>query len=227
VGVTVNLSAENPATVIERLRDETTRDGGYVAGATINGEDSDDSASAWLDLRFPAERLGDLRRLLSRLGQVNSYDERVTDVTDQHIDLAARLQSARAEEARLIALYGTLANTVDAAVQIETELARVREGIERMEAESRSLDGEIALAQVNVRVAPAASKFWKTPMTSLRAAGHKGFVACATVVMAIAIVIVSAGPTMIVLLAFGVVIWFVVRRIRRFLFAGPRRHEPT
>ena len=74
------------------------------------------------------------------------------DVTQQSVDLDARLVNARASEARLKTILEQRTGRLSDVLDVEREISRVRGEIERMEAERKSLDGRIQFASINVTI---------------------------------------------------------------------------
>jgi hypothetical protein len=70
-------------------------------------------------------------------------------VTQEHIDLSARLKNLRAQEARLRTFFNE-ATKVSELLAIENELARVRGEIEAMQAQLDYLDRQVARATLTV-----------------------------------------------------------------------------
>jgi hypothetical protein len=113
----------------------------------VNSATSPEALSAYLTVRVPAT---DFQRFVdgaSKLGRVLYQAESASDVTQQHIDMAARLTNLRAEEARLRDFLNA-AHNVSEMLAVETELNRVRGEIESMSAQLAYLERQAALATV-------------------------------------------------------------------------------
>ncbi len=122
--------------------------GGYVAASQRQGED--DHASAQVTYRIPAARWDDalaaVRAVSDKvLGEQTSSQE----VTDQVVDLGARLVNLRATEAALQKIMDKATKIPDI-LEVQGQLASVREQIERLVAEKQSLEGAAALATLSV-----------------------------------------------------------------------------
>lgn len=150
VTIEMAITAKNPDAVAARLRDEVERAGGFVADANATG--SGDYRSARLVLRVPADRTKSIRAAIADHGQVTSDTEKSEDVTEQRADLDARLSNARTQEKRLQEIMGNRTGSVADVLEVERELGRVRETIERLDAQKRTLDGKIDLATVTVNI---------------------------------------------------------------------------
>ena len=108
-------------------------------------------ASGSLTLRIPAQRLADVQNKIAKLGQLISQSSNESDVTQQHIDMAARLTNLRAEEARLRDLLNRAGKVTDL-LEVERELSRVRGDIESMDAQLKYLENQAALATLTLKL---------------------------------------------------------------------------
>jgi predicted aconitase len=101
----------------------------------------------------PAERfsavLGEIRRLGTgkRAERIDSED-----VTDEYVDLDARLRVQTRLEEQLLELMKT-ATTVEAALNVHKELANVRTEVERIQGRKQLLEREVALSTIRVTLA--------------------------------------------------------------------------
>jgi hypothetical protein len=107
--------------------------------------------SASVTVLVPAARLDALRASVEKLGRVLSESSSDQDVTQEHVDLKARLQNARVEESRLRSFFAA-ASSVKDMLAIEKELARVRGDIESMTAQLASMDRQIAQATLTIEL---------------------------------------------------------------------------
>lgn len=105
-------------------------------------------------IRVPAEGLSLLLRELKLLGE-GAETERLgsEDVTDETIDLEARVANQRHLETQLVAILGQ-ASTVDSALKVHQELANVRTEIDRAEGRRRFLATETELAKLSLTLLP-------------------------------------------------------------------------
>lgn len=132
--------------------------GGFVAEAELVELESERAPSqASFRAMVPAQRLeaflSDVARRPS-VERVASERVRSQDVTEETLDLAARLRTFERTEARLLSLLDR-AESIDETLRIEQELARVRTEIERMRERQRFLEQRIAYAEVRVLLVPA------------------------------------------------------------------------
>lgn len=105
---------------------------------------------ATLELRVPAARFDRAIEALRGLGKLETLDLATQDVTEEYIDLEARIANSRRLEERLLSLLDTRAGKLDEVLQVERELARVRGEIERLEGRIRFLRNRVDFSRVSV-----------------------------------------------------------------------------
>ena len=186
-----------------------------IVAQPLDTQSSDGSAitpgGATISLRVPAAKLPAAEKDAAALGRIISQTASESDVTQQHVDLAARLKNLRAEEARLRAFF-TKATKVSEMLAIESELSRVRGDIESMQAQLTYLESQSALATLTISlrepggiVSPAASGW------GFAAAVRDGIRAAADVTRGLITFLLAFSP--IILL--GLVAFFAIRALVR------------
>jgi uncharacterized protein DUF4349/putative zinc finger protein len=103
-------------------------------------------------LRVPAPALDATLASIKQLGQVISESQGGDDVTEQVVDVAARLANARHTESRLTQVLRERTGKVSDVLEAEREIARVREQIERLDAERTNLDRRVTYATVTLEI---------------------------------------------------------------------------
>jgi hypothetical protein len=148
----LSLEVRSPGDAQAKITALAEREGGFVANAAR--EDSEGRPSdVTLVLKVPAERfsavLGEIRRLGTgkRAERIDSED-----VTDEYVDLDARLRVQTRLEEQLLELMKT-ATTVEAALNVHKELANVRTEVEWIQGRKQLLEREVALSTIRVTLA--------------------------------------------------------------------------
>ena len=118
---------------------------GYVE----RGQRSDRSAS--FTLRVPEASLDAVIDSLGTLGRVASHTVSAEDVTEQSIDLDARLQALIAERDRLKQLLDR-ANTIEQVMMVEREVARVQGEVDSLAGRLKELRSSAAMASVELSI---------------------------------------------------------------------------
>ena len=102
-------------------------------------------------LRVPSENFDALVADSRGLGEVQSVEVNSRDVTDQLVDIEARLENLRAERDRLRELYQQ-ANDTEDVLAVQRELSDVQGEIERLEARQQNLQRQVAYSTLTVRL---------------------------------------------------------------------------
>ena len=112
--------------------------------------------SGSISIRVPAdvldETIDELRGLATRVESENTTSR---DVTDEYVDLGARLKNQQATQEALLGLLER-ATTVEAALEVQRDLSRVQEEVERLSGRIKFLEESAAFSiiRVSLRLAP-------------------------------------------------------------------------
>ena len=128
-----NASLEKETEEYDATRDKLLK-AASDADAWVQGSDEGGSAengSRWVryTFRVPSDSYADFLNDASAAGSVTYKSETTEDVTADYVDLEARLESLRTQEARLLELAGQAGDLADL-LAIEEQLAQVRYEIE-------------------------------------------------------------------------------------------------
>jgi hypothetical protein len=141
-----NLSIEvwNISNAVKEASSMAERAGGFVEQKSDHGDES-----ASLTLRIPAKAFKTTLSDLEILGSVTYRSIEGEDVTEQYIDVEARLKNKVVLRDRLKQLLEK-ATEVKEILAIETELNRVQADIDSMEGRIKSLKGQVEYATVRL-----------------------------------------------------------------------------
>jgi hypothetical protein len=158
----VAMRAKEPWTVSDRVQAITAGLGGDVLSLAQSG--SGDQRTATLSIRVPQARFNDALRQIREIGDIEVVSSNVDgkDVTDQFVDLQARLSAKQAEEQRYVALLAR-ANTIDDILKIDQVLSSVRVQIEQLTGQVNSIKARTTYSTINVHVSPLAAAPVPTP----------------------------------------------------------------
>ena len=197
-GLTLTTKDFDRARVV--LDDILKRHHGYIGELNVSTP-ADSGRSFNATLRVPADQLdatiGDLRKL----GRVESESESGQEVTEQYVDLEARLAHARNTEQPLTDLLRSRTGKLSDVLAVETEISRVRGQIEPMEAERKSLASQVDFATINANVREDyKAQLQVVPVTTssrLRNAAVEGYHSMAESIVGIVLFLFSFGPSLL------------------------------
>jgi hypothetical protein len=208
------LAAADVGAAVAALRAAVVEAGGYVSELRTSSASSE-SASADLEARCPVQQLAAFRSGLGRAGDIVSDSEKAEDVTDQRADLKARLHSARTQEKRLLEMLSDRTGNIADVIAAEKALAEVRNQVERLEAETEALEGQIAYATVKVHIVRKRDVAAISTTGRLGAAASKGIGLVGEVALGMLVLAMTVGPTLLMLAAIGAVTYALARYISK------------
>jgi hypothetical protein len=137
---------------VEALADEQK---GYLATSQIRQDG--DRLTATVTLRVPADNAtyeATLERLRSLADRVVDEQSQAQDVTEQYVDLDARLRTLKASEETMLGLLSK-AQKIDDILQIQRELTNVRTQIEQIQGRKQLLERQADLATITLTIREA------------------------------------------------------------------------
>jgi hypothetical protein len=146
-----SIEVDSLERAVAQVRLLAARVGGYVAN-TVMQTGRGDLRSASLEVKIPAERFDDGLNGLAPLGKLESVNVLAEDVGEEFTDVTARMENSRRLESRLIDLLARGTGKLKDVLDVEQELARVREEIERTEGRLRYLRAHAALSTLTIAV---------------------------------------------------------------------------
>jgi hypothetical protein len=136
---------------VAQLRQLAGRLGGYLANSSYQAG-SAQYRSASIELRVPSERFDELVNGMSPLGKVEYVNITAQDVGEEYADVAARITNGKRLEGRLIELLAHRTGKLQDVLEVERELARVREEIERYEGRLRYLAAHASMSSLTISI---------------------------------------------------------------------------
>ena len=175
----IDMRSKDPWATSDRAQAIASGLGGDVLNLSQSG--TADTRSASLTIRVPSNRFGDALQALKSLdGEIQTSGVSAQDVTDQFVDLQARLTAKQAEEQRYIAILNR-ANTIDEILKVDASLGSVRTQIEQLTAQINSIKGRTEFSTISMSISTltalpgdTTSKAWDPAKTVGRALAALG-----------------------------------------------------
>ena len=191
---------------------------GYIGELKVGGS-SGSGRTLTGTLRVPADQLDLTIVDLKPLGRLDSESQTGQDVASQYVDLQARLANARSTEQRLTDILQNRTGKLSDVLEVEQEIDRVRGEIEQMEAERKSMVNQVSYATLNLKISEDyKAQLQVVPLstfTRLSNAAVDGYSALVESLLSVALLLLSAGPSLIfwgALLCLAA--WLIWRRVR-------------
>lgn len=150
---TVRLRVDDAEAASRAIRDLATDRDGFVTASNrqVQERHNETWATGTVVIRVPSDTFQATVGDVEALGDVRNAETNTEDVTEQLVDIEARLTNLRAERDRLRDLYQD-ANETEDVLAVQRELADVQEEIERLEARQQALERDVAYATLTVRL---------------------------------------------------------------------------
>lgn len=174
--VGLRLEVKDTTAAAEAIKQLTTSLGGYVS--SLSAHKAGELLYYQIAIRVPVEQLesavGQMKTLAS---EVEGETVQTQDVTDQFVDLEARLKALKATEEELLALLAESRKRNQSAkdiMAIYEELTGIRTRIEQIQGQLRLLDNQASLSTINIELIPTEAakpivvRGW-SPMDAVRA----------------------------------------------------------
>jgi hypothetical protein len=137
---------------VQKITALATEERGYVA-TTSSQKQANGKLRGQVIVKVLPENLDHFLQKIRGLGELKNQTLGTEDVTKAYLDTDARLKNARVMEQRLIEMLKTKTGKVSDLLQVEKELARVREEIEKMQGELKYWDSQVQFATVTISLA--------------------------------------------------------------------------
>jgi hypothetical protein len=207
---TIQVDSLEPG--MTRVRAIAARLGGFIANASL-AAGREQVRSATLELKVPAARYDDLVNALSPIGRVETVNVTAADVGEEYVDVGARVANARRLEERLVALLAKRTGKLTDVLEVEQQLARVREEIERYEGRMRWLKAHAAVSTLSLTVHEPPPVVGPSPAAEpIRDAFRQAW----RNTVGLAAWVIAASGVYVPLAGLAVLVWYVI---------GPRRRR--
>lgn len=144
----LKLQTGTPATLLAQATRLAEATGGFVVKSHSEGK-GHHIKSIDLTMRVPAQDFEPTLTGLRTLGVVLDEHTSGQDVTEEYVDLNARLRAKRQLEDRLLSLLAS-SNSLDDTLRVEQEVARVRTEIEKMTGRARYLERRASMSTIHL-----------------------------------------------------------------------------
>ncbi|GAC1514300.1 MAG: hypothetical protein NVS1B4_01640 [Gemmatimonadaceae bacterium] len=148
---TAVIEVDSIARAADRVRQLAQQLGGYVANSSVQGG-REQVKTATFQLKIPAAAFDRSLSGLAGIGKVESVNVTADDVSEEFVDVTARVANARRLESRLVELLAKRTGKLQDILAVERELARVREQVERYEGRLRFLKTRAAVSTLTVTI---------------------------------------------------------------------------
>ncbi len=147
----VSVKVEDFGPLPEQVNRLVEQFGGYVSATNVDRMQGTRRSGSWT-IRVPVDRYREFLSSVSGLGVPESMTEDAQEVTEEFLDLEARITSSRKLEEQISKLLEKDSSKIEDLIAVERELSRVRLEIERMEGRIRYLQNQVGMSTVYLNV---------------------------------------------------------------------------
>ena len=212
---TLGIVVEDYESFESKLPRLVKRHNGFIAKSNTDRRNKENQSATWI-IRVPASNYSDVLGGVELLGLVDSRDEHAHDVTEEFVDIEARIKTKKQLESRILKMLEERPGKLTDVLSIERELSRVREEVERMEGRIRFLNDQTSYATITINcredasdkpiVAPTFAiqikNSWSNSINSLKIVVQQAIIA-----------LVALAPWLTILCVIGLFFFGTLRRI--------------
>ena len=188
------------------------RYGGYIQSSSTSGTRVH---SGTLTIRVPSASFANAMADLAGLGVPQSRSVSGQDVTNEYVDLNARLRTWQAQEAVLLKLMRR-ATSVEATLRVQTNLQDVQFRIEQIKGQLRVLENQTDLATIDVSLHEPGAPIHvqQRPGAEERPSLAEAWTKAVDGFLGVLYATVVGLGYLIPIAIIAVAVWFAVRRVR-------------
>jgi len=170
----INKTIENISNLVDQMN-------GFVVSSSISGEETI-NMSGYITIRIPTENVDQTLKLVKNMSvRISNERSYTTDVTEEFIDLTARVNNLKATESQLVKLLDK-AEKIEDILAIQRELTSMRGQIESLEGRINYINRTSSTSLISITLSPTIDnkpiydKSW-TPLNTIKSAlrGLSGF----------------------------------------------------
>ena len=149
----LQLEVDNIQTTFNKITNISIIQSGFVSSSSIYG--FGERKNGQVTIRVPQKNFHSILEQIESLGNVKSKQIQGQDITEEFLDLDARLGNLKKQENRLLEIL-KMANTVKDVLEVEHELERVRGEIERLTGRLNYLNQSVEMSTITINAAEPA-----------------------------------------------------------------------
>ena len=146
----MTIRAEDPAETLKSIQVMCENAGGYLSSSYTRSNGSG-GIYASATFRIPAEKLERFMADIATVGEQTESNISSDDITQSYYDIQARLNSAKAEEQQLLALYDRC-ESIEDILMVREQLASVRSQIESYQATINVWNSQVSYATLELNI---------------------------------------------------------------------------
>jgi hypothetical protein len=215
----LTIEVSDPGVGLQMIATIAETNGGFVVTSESRENNSQNLPSRIVTVvaRVPAAQFGQAIEAIRRIdGRITTEKISGNDVTEEYIDLEARIRTKRALELQILEIMRQ-ARKISDALEVQSQLAEVRTEIENLEGRRRFLENKSALSTISVTLqtpAPLLAATITDFQQSVKIAFGDGLDTASEIVLGIIRFVIVMVPITLFILVPG---WLLFKWLRRYL----------
>lgn len=191
--------------------------GGYVQENRVEGT-REAGRRVQMTVRVPAGAYGSILDMVAGLGEVTNRREWINDVTEEYLDLDARIKTKETHLEQLRKLYAQ-GGSIKELMELEQEIARVTSELESMKGRFTYLSNQVAYSTISVSLLEPGVPTTSKPTQNVGERMRNGFLFSWNAMIDfgenVLVFVVSSIPQLLLLAVAGLIAWAVYRNVKR------------
>ncbi|MBT3638113.1 MAG: DUF4349 domain-containing protein [Opitutae bacterium] len=188
---------------------------GYHSEVNFHRNQGQNRSGHWV-FRVPVDHYQSFLKSAKDLGVPEQVQETARDVTDEYVDLDARISNQKRLEQRILDVLDEVQGKIGDVLEVEQQLSRVRETIERLEGKMRQLKDRVSMTTITLNVREDAE--YQPPQalsfgSSIGNAWNKSIAAMEIFFKGLTLAIVALSPWLLILIPLGYLFYRLLRRL--------------
>lgn len=146
---TMSVEVEKFDDAASKVTEMVKRNGGFISNTT-SSLNSSGKKQGTLVLKVPADKYDALISEVGTVGKVMNQNINANDITEEYIDLEARIKTQRELEQRLLKLLSEKTARLTDVVEVEQKLASVRQVIESIDGKMRHMRNQSEMSTLTL-----------------------------------------------------------------------------
>jgi uncharacterized protein DUF4349 len=202
--ITLQVPDGRFGTVLQTVTNIVMQHGGYTAGTQSQADSSDRLRSGQASFQVPVKDFDAVMQEIAKQGTPQSISMGGNDVSQQYVDLQARLRNAEAQRNAMLALMQQ-ARSVSDTIQIQNQLGQVTGQIEQINGQIQYIEHSTAYGAIAVTIREAAAG--PADQWGVQTAATQALHNVATVAAVVILVLGSLLPVIVVVAVVGFAAW--------------------
>lgn len=210
--VDMSLEVDDVPAAIDQIAAIARASGGYVSGSSVYVHTYDQNTwrDGYITVRVPEAGHPEFLEEVSKMGEVTSRSVSAQDVTEEYIDVTARLENLKRQEQRLHEVLN-MSRTVEEVLSVEKEIERVRGEIDSLTGRLNYLNDRVEYSTISIRLTESDRVVYSWGLGDALSESVRGFI---SMVNALIILAGYMLPIVILVTLFGG-LFVALRRMAR------------